>query len=114
MTAIMAMAQAGQLVKIRKIQEDAVNQGWSRGISFNVTDTQIPYDGYKLDYPASAIYLHNDGMATVYAGMNSSLNPTTLLAGETLNINFGSHKLILIFLKCDAGQTSSVRATITG
>jgi hypothetical protein len=114
MTAIMAMAQAGQLVKIRKIQEDAQGQGWLRGIVFQVTDTQIPYDGYRLDYAATGIYLHNDGPAMVYVGLNNNLNPSILGFNETLNLEYNSHKLVLIFLKCDTGLTATVRASVKG
>jgi hypothetical protein len=114
MTAIMAMAQAGQLVKMRKMQEDAQGQGWLRGITFQVTDTQIPYDGYKLDYPAMGMYLHNDGPNSVYVGLNNNLNPSIVGPNETLNLEYNSHKLVLIFLKCDSGLTATVRVSVKG
>jgi hypothetical protein len=114
MTAIMSMAQAGQLVKIRKMQEDSQGQGWLRGITFNVTDQQIPFDGYRLDYPAMGVYFHVDGPSGVWIGLNNNLNPTYLQPNETLNLEYNSHKLVLIFIKCDTGLTSTVRASVKG
>jgi len=114
MTAIMAMAQVGQLNKMRRMQEDATSQGWIRGINSPVTDVQTPPDGFKLDFNAMACYVHNDGPAIVYFAINNYNNPSALSVNETLNLEFGSHKIERFFMKCDNGQNANVRITLKG
>jgi hypothetical protein len=114
MTAIMAMAQAGQLVKIRKNLEDRTSQGWTQGIIFNVTDVIAPVGGYTVDPLAQSVNMHNDGPSLVYIGFNNFVNPSSLDVDETLTVDFGAHKLSLIYIWCPATLTSVVRATLKG
>jgi hypothetical protein len=114
MTAIMAMAQAGQLVKIRKNLEDRTSDGWTRGMTFTVTDVIRPPGGYTIDPAAQSINLHNDGPALIYIGFNNFVNPSALDVDETLTVDFGAHKLNLIYTWCPPTLTSVVRATIKG
>jgi len=116
MQAIMSMAMVGQITKLRKNAEDNTSSGWMQGFTFNLTDTQIPAGGFKLekDRLAQSIYVHNDGPSNVYLGLNQNDNPSVLGPGETLLLDFGGHKLELIYLRCDTGLTSVVRATVKG
>ena len=114
MTSIMAMAQAGQLAKIRKNLEDRTSEGWTQSFNFVITDTQTPPDGFKFDRAAQSISLRNDGPATIFVGLNSYDNPSTLLINETLNLDFQAHKLVKIYLRCGPTLTANARGTIKG
>jgi hypothetical protein len=114
MTSIMAMAQAGQLARIRKNLEDRTSEGWTQSFVQNITDTQIPSEGFKFDRLAQSISLHNDGPATVFVAINHYENPSPVLFTEMFNVNFEAHKLERIFLKCPPGLAAAVRFTIKG
>jgi len=114
MTAIMAMAQAGQLARIRKNLEDKTSEGWTQSFNPTVTDVQIPSEGFKFNRLAQSISFRNDGPAMVLVGLNHYDNPSPVNMNETLNVDFEAHKLERIFLRCPPGLTAAVRFTIKG
>jgi hypothetical protein len=114
MTSIMAMAQAGQLARIRKNLEDRTSEGWTQSFDPTVTDVQIPSEGFKFDRLAQSISFRNDGPAMVLVGLNHYNNPSPINMNETLNVDFEAHKLERIFLRCQPGLIANVRFTVKG
>ena len=112
MTAIMAMAQAGQLAKIRKNLEDKTSEGWT--VSINETITSVsPGNGFLLPRIAQSISLTNDGPNPVLVGLNAFINPQTVNPTERMDVNFEAHKLERIYWQSVGGNTN-IRALVKG
>ena len=108
MNFLMLASLTHQAVKIRKYTEDRTPNGRIRNYDCDVTDKDLVI---QLDYPAQSISIFNDGPNTVHIKFNENVptKPTRLAKSEPLHINFETHVIELLYLKCDAGETASLR-----
>ncbi len=105
---------ASNLARIRKLKEDETSQGWVENFDVAVTPAS-PSQEVALTLPAQSISITNDGPALVWVEINKRFyTRRTLNLGETLNINFGAHKLERFFVQCPPGLTATIRATARG
>ena len=107
-----AIAEGGNedVEEIRKYVEDRTSTGEIQTYSKTITDelTEI-----KVVYSGQSLALSNDGLSTVYVWINDMSRPrATVRAGEELAINFEVHKLNKIFLQCDTGNSTTIRAVV--
>lgn len=101
---------ASQAVKVRKYVEDRTPNGRVR--TYDTTVTEKPVE-VILDFAAQSIAIFNDGADTVYIKFNEDapIRPITLHKDEPLNVNFETHIIKWLWLKCANGKTASVRIT---
>ena len=112
--AVVQLAILGQLSKIRKSLEKEEFQGEIDPRTFSASD-QLQWVDLIDRHPntpwATATFF-NDGPDPVYIALNNALNWTPINSGETLVPDFtkADERISLIYYKCDAGKTASVRA----
>lgn len=112
---VMLAAIAGNINKIRKFIESRNEKGWTRSYVFQVTDRQVPPGGFDFGVErALEIDVRNDGPAIVWVGLGDNDNPTPLRANESIKNQYSKPTVRILYLRCDNGQTSQVRATIKG
>ena len=95
--------------RVAEYLDDRTSNGRVRNYDCDVTDKG---NTILLDYPAQSISIFNDdGPDAVHIKFNEDvpIKPTILKKGETLNINFETHVIELLYLKCDTGETASLR-----
>jgi hypothetical protein len=114
MSAIMAMAQAGQLARIRKNMEDRTSTGWVQSFQKVITDAP-PMDGWWLDKPAQSVSITNDGPNPLLVGFNDNINPAVVNVTDVLVVDFKAHRLNRLYLQCQmTGGTTNVRFILKG
>lgn len=99
---------AHQEVIIRKYTEDRTSNGRVRNYDCDVTERGERID---LDYAAQSISIINGGPNAVYIKFNEDvpIKPSTLENTESLDVNFETHVIKLLYLRCDVGDTASLR-----
>ncbi len=120
---LMLAAQTSQLTKIRKTLDrvgeyidDQTSEGWTQNFdNIPVTDAE-PSQEIRIDFPAQSISITNDGPAAlIWVEINKRFHTSrTLNPRETLNLDFGTHKLERFFVQCPPGLVATFRATAKG
>ena len=107
MNFIMLASVASQAVRIRKYFDDRTSRGLIQ--TYNIAATDVIQE-IKVDYPAQSITIFNDGVDSVFIGVNTTGRPkATLNNGEQLNIDYEVHKIRLLYLQCNPGEVANVR-----
>jgi len=116
---LMLASLASQAVKIRKYYDNRTSQGWIQNFENTPITDAPPSQEFRLVSPAQSISITNDsavGAAPLWVEVNKRFDSRrTLNPGETLNINFETHKLERFFLQCPPGLATNLwRATAKG
>lgn len=111
--AVVALAQLGQLVRIRRALERQQFEGAVAEITLACTDQQqfvVQSDYPFLEQLATAVFF-NDGPDTAYISVNNSNLPFTVKKNESHPIDFSKADRRIEHLSywCDVGNTAAVR-----
>ena len=104
---VMLSSIASQAIKIRKYFDDRTSMGGIQTFNLTVTDVRQRID---ITYPAQAMSIINDGADEVFVWINTIGRPRhEILAGETFNIDFETHKINELYFQCNSGETTTIR-----
>jgi len=115
MSFIMQSSQLAQIVKIRKYYDDRTSNGliqtWGMDPDNPLTITD-ELKVLKLDFPAQSVSMFNDDndSDSVYVWVNDLSRPkATVKGGESLKLNYETHKINYIYLQCAVGESTDIR-----
>ena len=114
---LMTASIASQAVKIRKYVDDRTSEGWILSFDNVIASPAVPSQEFTLDSPAQSISITNNaavGGPVIWVEINRRFNRRTLNPGQTLNINFETHKLECFFVQCPPGVPPTFSATVKG
>ncbi len=112
--AVVQLASLGQLARIRKSVEKEEFEGKKDSRTLNATD-QLQWIDLIDRYPnkpwATATFFNDGPVNRVYIAINDAYDWTLLNFGETLPVDYtkADKRISLIYYRCDAGNTASVR-----
>ena len=96
------------LASIASYFADRTSEGLIESYPLTVTPTVTRV---KLDYPAQALYIINDGLSPIFIKVNQRhKTPTQLNNGEDMFVDFETHKLTGFWHYCAAGGAATARA----
>jgi hypothetical protein len=105
---LMQASTNAQLSQIRKYFEDRTSKGKTQDLDLDVTDQLQRVD---LLYKSQSIALINDGpnVCGVWLQHRDTFHP--LGVTEHYEVNYETHKLDVLWVQCNPGETARLRAT---
>jgi hypothetical protein len=111
MTFLMTASIAANTAKLRRYQEDRISKGKTK--NFPLTINPAPPQEVRCPFPAQSLYLINDGPGQIFVAINAlDGDPTPLLLGEALSVDFETHTLERFYVWSAAGTVATARAVV--
>ena len=114
---LMQAAQNSNLLKMRKIQEDEVSQGWIQSFNVALNNSQV-YEEFAPDIPGQSIFVVNDGPGAgsqVLLRINNASSTDNIInLNGTYQTDFGGHKLVRFYVRCSVGAVANIRCAVRG
>jgi len=113
MNFLMMASMVSQMTRIRKYFDDRTTEGWTE--NFNPVNVTPVEREIRTNQAAQTFFIVNDGPAQIWVKINQrAYSSTPLNLGETMFLNFETHKIDCFLVQCGAGLVATARAFVTG